>query len=63
MHTAEAEYEQLLAEIRVETALRKKLLASEDNVFDRGDWVYIHHDGSKSCGRSHQVAAIDWKFL
>jgi hypothetical protein len=61
MHTAKAEYEQLLAERRVETALRKKPPAAADYVFDRGDWVYVYREGTKSWTGPHQVAAIDEK--
>jgi hypothetical protein len=61
MHTAEAEYEQLLAERRVETALRKKPPDAADNVISRGNWVYVHREGSKSCTWPRQVAAIDGK--
>jgi hypothetical protein len=32
-----------------------------DNVFDRGDWMHVHREGSKSCTRPRQVAAIDVK--
>jgi hypothetical protein len=48
MHTVKAEFEQLLAERRVETALRKKPPAAADYVFDRGNWVYVYREGSKS---------------
>jgi hypothetical protein len=61
MHTAEAEYEQLLAERRVETALCKKPPAATDNVFNSGDRVCVHREGFKSCTRPHQVAAADEK--
>jgi hypothetical protein len=42
IHTAKAEYKQLLAERRVETSLRKKPSTAVDYVFDRGDWVYVY---------------------
>jgi hypothetical protein len=61
MHTAEAEYEQLIAERRVETVLRKKPPAAADNVFNRGDRVCVHREGFKSCTRPRQVAAVDGK--
>jgi hypothetical protein len=61
MHTPKAEYEQLLAERRVETALRKKPPAAADYVFDRGSWVYVYREGSKSWTGPHQIAAIDGK--
>jgi hypothetical protein len=55
MHTAKAEYEQLLAERRVETALRKNPPAAADCVFDRGSWVYVHREGFKSWTGPHQM--------
>jgi hypothetical protein len=61
MHTAKAEYEQLLAERLVETALRKKPPSAADYVFDRGNWVYVYRADTKSWTEPHQVAAIDEK--
>jgi hypothetical protein len=61
MHTAKAEYEQLLAERRVETSLRKKPPVAADYVFDRGEWVYVYREGSKSWTGPHKLAAIDGK--
>jgi hypothetical protein len=48
MHTAKAEYEHLLAERRIQTALRKKSPPAADYVFNRDDWVYVYREGSKS---------------
>jgi hypothetical protein len=61
MHTAEAEYEQLFAERRVESALSKKPPAAADNVFNRGDLVCVHREGFKFCTRPRQVAGVDGK--
>jgi hypothetical protein len=61
MHTAKAEYEKLLAESRIQTALRKKLHPAADYVFNRDDGVYVYQEGSKSWTGPHQVAAIDSK--
>jgi Reverse transcriptase (RNA-dependent DNA polymerase) len=61
MHTDEAEYEQLFAERRVESALSKKPPAAADNVFNRGDLVCVHREGFKSCTRPRQVAGVDGK--
>jgi hypothetical protein len=55
MHTAKAEYEQLLAERRIQTALRKKPPPAADYVFNLDDWVYVYREGSKSWTGPHKL--------
>jgi hypothetical protein len=61
MHTAKAEHEKLLAERRIQTALRKKPPPAADYVFNRDDWVYVYREGSKSWPGPRQVTEIDNK--
>jgi hypothetical protein len=61
MYVARGEYEKILAQRRIDTALTRRPPPSANYVFEPGQWVYAYRETSKLWTGPHLLAEVNGK--
>jgi hypothetical protein len=61
MKLARAEYETVVARLRVQTGLTHAPPPAADEVYEAGDSFYVHHEKSRAWTGPHLVVSVDGK--